>query len=228
MNVSDFISIVSPYTMTSNIRMETLYNSLEKIRNENIPGDLVEVGVWKGGNILGIIEYLSYFSMTDRNVWLYDTFSGMTKPSENDFTNELNTEQIMSKDDTLTFWEKNNKKNVNDWCYCSLDEVKKVLSISSFPKNNIKYIVGDVCLTLKDKNNIPEKISLLRLDTDWYDSTKIELESMYPNLSNNGVLIVDDYGYWNGSKKAVDEYFFNKNININKLKNDVGIVIFKK
>lgn len=227
MKLTKFIDLVSPYTMTSKIRIETLYNALEKIRLNNILGDLIEVGVWKGGNILGIIEYLNYYSMTDRSVWLYDTFAGMTKPSEKDCTNEFNKECSMNKDDTLSFWERHNNKNVNNWCYCSLDDVKKTLSKSNFPNNNIKYIVGDVCVTLKDKTNIPEKISLLRLDTDWYESTKIELEYMYPKLSNGGVLIVDDYGYWNGSKKAVDEYFENKNIIINKLKNDDGIIINK-
>lgn len=227
MNLRKFIKIVSPHTMTNKTRIEVLYNSLQKIRLNNICGDLVEVGVWKGGNILGIMEYLNYYSMTDRTVWLYDTFTGMTKPSDNDFTNELNAEQTMSKDNTLSFWHNNNNNNINNWCYCSLDEVKNLLSKSSFPKNNVKYVIGDVCETLKDKNNIPKLISLLRLDTDWYESTKIELESMYPNLSNNGILIVDDYGYWNGSKKAVDEYFLNKKIIINKLKNDVAIVITK-
>ena len=60
------------------------------------------------------------------------------------------------------------------------------------------------------KKNIPKKISLLRLDTDWYESTKIELEILYPLLQKGGILIIDDYGHWGGSKKAVDEFFLDK------------------
>ena len=74
---------------------------------------------------------------------------------------------------------------------------------------NIKYIEGKVEQTLSDNN--PGKIALLRLDTDWYESTKIELEVLYPLLVIGGVLIIDDYGLFHGAKKAVDEYFHSIN-----------------
>ena len=97
--------------------------------------------------------------------------------------------------------------NVFDYNIISLNEVKEILSKTNFPIENIIYVVGDVEETLNNKENIPDKIALLRLDTDFYKSTKKELEILYPVLSNNGILIVDDYGYWKGSKLAVDEYF---------------------
>lgn len=206
MNKIKFIESVQPYTMTSINCIEHLYDSLENIRINNIPGDFAECGVWKGGNIIGIIEYLNYYSMTDKHVWLYDTFVGMTKPSDIDYTN--NSDQ-MSSSDTLNYWKDNNKNNVNQWCYCSLQEVKNNLSTSKFPVSNIHYIVGDVCKTLQIESNLPKSLCLLRLDTDWYDSTKIELEKLYPRLEKNGTLIIDDYHYWHGSKKETDEFFNN-------------------
>jgi hypothetical protein len=63
-----------------------------------------------------------------------------------------------------------------------------------------------------EEKNLPEQISILRLDTDWYTSTKIELEVLYKKLVKGGILIIDDYGHWQGARKAVDEYFKNKNI----------------
>jgi len=197
MKLIEFIEIVKPFTMTSEERVTKLFESLEYIRIKNIEGDLVECGVWKGGNILGIMEYLSHYKMKDRNIWLYDTFTGMTNPDEIDIDFQNN-----SASDVL---------NANTFykCISPLDEVKQNLKISNFPTDRLVYVVGDICETLNYENNIPKKISLLRLDTDWYKSTKKEMEVLYPKLVNNGVLIVDDYGHWKGSKIAVDEYFIN-------------------
>lgn len=189
MNKQEFIDIVKPYTMTTEIRISSLYDSLEEIRYKKLDGDFVECGVWKAGNILGIINYLDYHKMY-YNVWLYDTFDGMINPGNWDF--DLNNQ------------------SGRDWvgeCYADLEFVKNVLSTSEYPKNLINIVKGDVCRTLLDDLNQPESISLLRLDTDWYESTKIELEVLYPKILKNGILIIDDYGHWKGCKKAVDEYF---------------------
>jgi hypothetical protein len=110
--------------------------------------------------------------------------------------------------------------NIKSWVeltYLPINEVKQNLSRSNYPIENVKFIIGDVCETLNVDNNLPTQISILRLDTDWYKSTKKELEVLYPLLSNKGVLIVDDYGHWKGSKKAVDDYFKNDNIEIIKI-----------
>ena len=99
----------------------------------------------------------------------------------------------------------------------NIDEVKHAMS--TLQKNcsdtgidiaSLKFIKGDVCETLKEPDNVPDQISVLRLDTDWYESTKAELEILYPKLSNKGVLIIDDYGHWEGARKAVDEYFLSQ------------------
>jgi len=208
-----FISIVKPLTMTSIQRITELFNSLEYIRLNNIFGDFVECGVWKGGNILGIMEYLYYYQMLDRNVWLYDTFEGMTTPEEVDI--DLKNQKAS---DILQ----------QVLCYSSMDEVKKNLSISKFPNENIKFVKGDVCETLNNTDNLPNKISLLRLDTDWYKSTKKEMDILYPILSKDGILIVDDYGHWRGAKIAIDEYFTLHNLSpiINNI-DYTGIKIIK-
>jgi hypothetical protein len=189
MDIEKFISIVKPYTMTSTERIRSLFQSLEYIRKNNIDGDIIECGVWKGGNILGCLEYMKYHNIK-KTVWLYDTFSGMTQTTKFDVDlNGVSGERWESK------------------CDCSLDDVKNIIDEKKYPNNKIKFIVGDITKTLKEKNNIPETISLLRLDTDWYESTKVEMEGLYPNLVGGGVLIIDDYGHWVGAKKAVDDYF---------------------
>jgi hypothetical protein len=214
MNLNDFIKIVSPFSMTSVDRISELFYSLEYIKNNNIDGDIVECGVWKGGNILGIIEYLKYHKIENINVWLYDTFQGMTQPEDIDIDFKLKkASDQMDKQIVLA--------------YSSIDEVKQNILVPGIDHNRIKFIVGDVSETLKIEGNIPNKISLLRLDTDWYQSTKDELYYLYPKLNDKGVLIVDDYGHWMGAKKAVDEYFNNKDIILEKI-DYTGIKITKK
>lgn len=186
-----FRSIVSPYSMTSRQRIDALYDSMEYIRNNNISGDYVECGVWRGGNILGIIKYLEHYDSVENNIWLYDTFSGMTKPDSVDIDfNNKKAEDILEQ----------------VFCLASLDDVKTVLSEVSYPKGKIKYVVGDICETLLNKDNVPDRISLLRLDTDWYSSTKVELEILWDKLEVGAPCIIDDYGHWQGCRKAVDEF----------------------
>ena len=212
MDLELFIKIVQPYSMTSIERISELYYSLEYIRVNNIDGDVVECGVWKGGNILGIMDYLHHHKI-NKNIWLFDTFEGMTDPEENDIDLNNNHASNMLHIPVVL-------------AYSPIDEVKENLSKSNFNKENLIFVIGDVSETLINKNNIPEKISLLRLDTDWYKSTKDELNYLYPKLENKGVLIVDDYGHWKGSKQAVDEYFYNKNVLIQKI-DYTGIKIIK-
>lgn len=212
MELNLFIKLVEPYTMTSIPRIIELYNSLEYIRENNIDGDIIECGVWKGGNILGIIEYLNYHNM-NKKVWLFDTFNGMTEPEDCDIDIENNKAKDMM-DVPIVF------------AFSPIDDVKDVLSKSKYNKDLIEYVIGDVSETLLNIDNIPEKISLLRLDTDWYKSTKDELIHLYPKLVDKGVLIVDDYGHWSGSRQAVDEFFKYENISIHEI-DYTGIKIIK-
>lgn len=177
-------------TMTNIKRIEALHTALKTVHAENIEGSFVECGVWKGGNI--IIAKKFFDSIGDkREVIAYDTFTGMTPPTEKD-------------------GKKANDKfaDVGDsWCESPLEEVKSYISKYDIDLNEIRFVVGDVCKTLYVEKNIPNKISILRLDTDFYDSTLAELDVLYPRLVKGGYLILDDYGHWEGCKKAVDEYF---------------------
>lgn len=196
--------------MTSAERIEALYDSLEYLRKNNIEGDCVETGVWRGGNILGMCSYLNFYRI-NKKVFAYDTFKGMTPPQNIDVDFQGN-----KASDILQ----------NVLCDSSLEDVKKNVSLSHFPDSNIRYVVGDICSTLFDEKNLPKKISLLRLDTDWYQSTKTGIEILYPRLSKGGVLIVDDYGHWGGCKQAIDEYFNGRKIKFEKI-DYTGIKILK-
>ena len=193
-------SRVRPYTMTSVERGFALYRAVEYIVAGNIPGDLVECGVWKGGSCMLMALTLMRLGVKDRRIRLFDTFKGMTEPGEDDCI-AWNGKPVSEK------WESDRKglsNNFTNWSV-SLENVRENIYSTGYPVENLEFIEGPVEQTLVDA---PETaISLLRLDTDWYESTKIELETLYPMLAARGVLVIDDYGHFTGAKKAVDNYF---------------------
>lgn len=187
------------YSMASVQRLVNTLKSCKYVVKNNIPGDFVECGVWRGGN--GIVAKKIFEALgSDKKVWMFDTFEGMTKPSDED----VNAKTCIKAEEK---YHKTLGKTHSNWCYASIDDVKKNCKASSIKMSEVKFIQGDVCKTLIEPKNLPQKIAVLRLDTDWYESTKMELEVLYPRLEKNGVLIIDDYGHWQGSRKAVDEYF---------------------
>ena len=193
----NFIKEIDKFSMCKPPEHWAIIQSINHIKNNNIDGDLVECGVWEGGNII-LFGYLLRKLNLDKKIYAYDTYSGMVEPSIHDVT---------FKDSNLKNY-KNIYKSKDGWVKCDLKKVK--MNISKFIDNHDKdyiFIEGDVRETLDNQNNLPDKISLLRLDTDFYESTSKELEVLFPRLQKNGVLIIDDYGHWKGQKKAVDEYF---------------------
>jgi O-methyltransferase len=138
-----------------------------------------------------------------RNLWMYDTYSGMTDATDSDKdyfgspASALLTQAKATED----------QKESQMIAYASLADVKANLATVNYPINRIKFVMGPVERTIP--HEIPECIALLRLDTDFYESTLHELVHLYPRLSPGGLLIIDDYGHWQGAKKAVDEYFGN-------------------
>ena len=196
------IKSITNYSMSTPANHWAIIQSIKHLKKNNIQGDLVECGVWRGGNLILFKKILEKIKM-EKKIYSYDTFEGMPYPGENDFDlKDIKADIIFNK----------YKKKEMKWCYSSLDEVK-----NNIKKNNINldddfiFVKGKVEDTLKVEKNLPQKIALLRLDTDFYESTKIELEILFPKLERGGILIVDDYGHWKGSKKAVDEYFDLKN-----------------
>lgn len=195
-----------PYTMTSAERLFSLYHAVNYVLKNNIPGDFIECGVWKGGSALLMAKMLAMKNISDRKVVLYDTYEGMPPPTENDKDYAgVNAEKLL-QDSSI---------EVQDsvWCYSSFEEVKANIELSGLATENIVMVKGKVEDTIPSQHPSTQ-IALLRLDTDWYESTKHELEHLYPQLSRNGVLIIDDYGHWQGCRKAVDEYISNNNLPI--------------
>lgn len=190
----DLYQQVMPYTMTSKEAVFALYTSVNYVLDQNIPGDIVECGVWRGGSSLLVALMMKARNISDRKLYLYDTFQGMPTPTEFDVDKRGNTgfEMMEQYGDDI------------GWCYALLDDVKAAFSAHNFDFE-ILFVQGDVVETLATIK--PETISILRLDTDWYESTAAELEQLYPQLSKGGVLIIDDYGSWEGSRKATDDYF---------------------
>lgn len=193
----DFLAIwelCRPYTMVSVERAYALYQSVNYIIQNDIPGDFAECGVWKGGCCMLMAYTLQKAGQQNRQIWLYDTFSGMTEPEDDDRI-AYSGEKVHGR------WQKQKE----GWWKAEQDLVRENLAKTAYPAENFSLIAGDVIQTLEE--NKPERIALLRLDTDWYASTKAELEQLYPRLQSKGVLLLDDYGHFTGAKKAVDEYF---------------------
>lgn len=196
---SDFLALQAlcqPFTMTSIERLYAVHQAVNYIIDHDIPGDFVECGVWRGGASMMTALSLKARGVTDRRLYLYDTFAGMTEPEDVDAS-------YMGEDAAET-WRKSERDGYNAWCYGALDDVRQNMGRTGYPESNITYVEGPVEETIP--GTIPDQIALLRLDTDWYSSTRHELEHLYPLLSPLGVLILDDYGYWVGARKAVDEY----------------------
>jgi len=194
---------VKNFTMTSPERVNALVESVRYIEQNNIDGAMVECGVWKGGSTMALAKTLLALGNTERDIFLYDTFSGMSEPTAVDVS--LNNESAINQYELHK-----TTKEASNWAAVTLDEVKKNVLSTGYPPERIHFIKGKVENTIP--NCVPKSIALLRLDTDWYESTKHELVHMFPLISHNGVIIIDDYGHWLGTKKAVDEYIAENNI----------------
>jgi O-methyltransferase len=185
-----------PFTMTSRERMYGLWQAAQYVSRAGIAGDFVECGVWRGGS--SMLAALAFAGEHDaRQMWLYDTFEGMTPPTERD--------RLASGQTAAERLAQQNRETGLDWAYASLGDVKaNMASITEQPGDRVCFVQGPVEETIPGE--APAQIALLRLDTDWYESTKHELEHLWPRLTPGGVLIIDDYGHWQGAREAVDEY----------------------
>ncbi len=186
---------VGPYTMTTPPRLYALVRAVEYVVGRQIPGALVECGVWRGGSMMAVALMLLRLGITDRDLYLYDTFAGMTPPTDADVkpSGEHAGDLLAGE-----------ARDSDVWAIASLEEVRDAVLGVGYPEERIHFVQGPVEETLP--SNAPDGIALLRLDTDWYASTRHELVHLYPRLAPGGVLILDDYGYWQGARRAVDEY----------------------
>lgn len=194
----DILTKVQAFSMTSEARLLAVIDAVRYLVKFQVPGDLVECGVWRGGSSMAAALALKEVGDTSRNLYLYDTFEGMTPPTGKDLSYDgVKASELLKATPVGT----------GIWCLAGLEEVRANLTTTGYPQERIQYIQGRVEDTIP--KTIPEKIALLRLDTDWYESTKHELEHLYPRLVRGGILIIDDFGHWQGSRKATEEYFDN-------------------
>jgi hypothetical protein len=180
--------------MTSVERVFALRRAVQGIVADGIPGAIVECGVWRGGSMLAVALTLAELGDTRRELYLFDTYEGMPDPTEHDRHAGASAESLLAESRPGSFIRAD----------ASLAEVRRTMSRSGYPESRIHFVKGRVEDTIPDR--APGEIALLRLDTDWYMSTRHELNHLWPRVSSGGVLILDDYGHWEGARKAVDEW----------------------
>lgn len=181
------------YTMTSAERMYALSNAVRYVIESDVPGSFVECGVWRGGSSMLVARVLVELGVSDRPMYLYDTFAGMAEPSAEDGVG------------TWDRWAKDARDDHNEWCFAPLEEVQRAMASTGYPEDLVHYVAGKIEDTIPGE--APNEIALLRLDTDWYASTRHGLTHLYRRLAGRGILVIDDYGHWEGARRAVDEFF---------------------
>jgi O-methyltransferase len=199
----EIVERATPFTMTSHARKLANIDAIDYIIRRDLPGAIVECGVWRGGSVLVMLERLRQLGRADRDVYLFDTFEGMTAPT----TEDVSPFQPPAIED----WEATPQGErawdhiLGDRDLYSPEGVRRLLTSTGYPADRLHFVVGPVEETVPAQ--APETIAVLRLDTDWYESTAHELEHLYPRLCPGGVLIIDDYGHWAGARKAAEEFF---------------------
>lgn len=190
-------SQVHEMTMTESDRIYATINAVEYVVTQGVIGDIVECGVWRGGSMMAAALTLLHLGTTERTLQLFDTFEGMTAPDARD-------RDYAGRGAENRFRAYLRRGKGKRWSEAPLELVRANLASTGYPLDRVRFIAGPVESTIPAA--APESISLLRLDTDWYESTRHELLYLYPRVSQHGVVMIDDYGHWQGAKQAVDEY----------------------
>jgi O-methyltransferase len=193
----EIIRAVRPWTMTGPDKIYALIQAVRYVARHRIPGDVVECGVWRGGSMQAVARTLASAGDTSRDLHLFDTYEGMPPPSDRDVrrSDERTADELLATE---------SPEESKVWAVATLEDVQDGFSQVPYPAERVHFVQGKVEDTIP--GHAPEQISILRLDTDWYESTRHELEHLYPRLSPGGVLLLDDYGYWEGAREAVDEF----------------------
>jgi O-methyltransferase len=197
---------VRTFSMTSYERMYALYKAIDFIERAGIPGAIVECGVWRGGSMMLVAHRLLALGRSDRDLYLFDTYEGLPRPDE---AKDVDVWGNRAIDGWLP---RQTGDESSHWAEASLEDVRANILSTGYPEERLHFVKGMVERTIPEA--APNDIALLRLDTDWYASTKHEMEHLFPRLSCNGILIIDDYGHFEGARQAVDEYISANNLPI--------------
>lgn len=204
---------IEPYTMLSYERLFSLFQLAKEVCEKDIPGSFVECGVARGGSSAMLAYIIKKYSRRERLLYSFDTFAGMPEPTAEDKHSNLNASD--------TGWG-------TGTCAAPVESLMQAASLLN-AADIIKPVPGLFQDTLPSFKNEVKEVAFLHLDGDWYESTKTILENLYDNISAGGILQVDDYGYWNGCKKAVHEFEGSSglNFNLNKI-DDTGVWFVKE
>jgi hypothetical protein len=206
------------YSMMPYVNIQTLYEQAIYCEKNNIQGSFVECGVWKGGAVGAMAMANLKHGVSRRDLHLFDSFDDICSPNaEIDGTkavddvfnySNINKESFLSGQLTPIegFYDfLGGHGTVDDCSNLLFNHIK-------YPREHVHFHKGWFQDTLpKDADKI-DKIAILRLDGDWYDSIKICLDYLYDKVAENGIVIIDDYGYYQGCTKAVDDFFKERNI----------------
>ena len=163
--------------MTSYQRVLSLVKATEHVARHNIPGALVECGVWRGGSMMAAAKTLLHLGRPDRDLYLYDTFAGMPEPTAEDGA-------ALAK-----YLNRQSESPAEGWLAASEQLVSLNLQSTGYPMDRVHLIKGMVEETIPAQ--APESIAILRLDTDWYESTRHTITHLFPRLRTGGILVVD-------------------------------------
>ena len=212
------LKIIDNFTessLTTKANLWSIIQSLKYLDNNNIDGDVVECGVYKGGTLAMILRFLNNLKIS-RKIYGYDKFEEGLR-----YIKLTSHDKTIKGESFLDFSNDNIHKN---------DKQKNFNPIKYLPEiesDNVILVKGDIHETLTKEKNIPKNIAFLRMDTDFYSSTKTQLEILFPRLVNGGVLHIDDYGTCPGVKKAVDDYFQSESIWLHRVDYTCRLLIKK-
>jgi len=180
-------------TMIGMARLDNLQECAEVLLSDGVPGDLLEAGVWRGGATIFMRAVLAAYGVTDRKVWVADSFEGLPAPNPDAFPIDAATDL-----------------SVYDVLAVSLEQVKANFARYGLLDEQVRFLQGWFKDTLPDAP--VQQLALLRLDGDYYESTIQILESLYHKLAPGGFVIVDDYGALVQCSRAVDDFRAEHNI----------------
>lgn len=188
------IKAIENHTLTTHERVIALVDSVRHVTRYTVPGAIVECGVWRGGSMMAIAMTLLEQADDSRDLYLFDTFTHMPPSGPEDFI--ANGQKVVDLTD--------GEEVPEAYAYIPLDAVREAMLSTGYPEERMHFVEGLVEDTIPSR--APSQIALCRLDTDYYESTKHELEQLYPRITSGGILLIDDYGHFLGARKATDEY----------------------